>query len=107
MPGVESLVALEPNQRGVEEHGQHLGHLCLAHPGLALEEERPAQLQPQMDGNGQAPVGDVFARVEGLLDCVDVGWKRFGHGGSTLVVGGEPLPPERRSVSDDSPEEGR
>ncbi len=42
---VEALVALEADQRRAERRGQDLGHLGLAHAGLALEEQRAAELR--------------------------------------------------------------
>ena len=58
---VEALVALEPDQPGAERRGQDLGQLGLADAGLALEEERPTELEGQEDGGRQRPVGDVVA----------------------------------------------
>ncbi len=80
MPGVEALVALQSDERGLEESGQHLGYLGLPHPRLSLEEERPAQLQGEVDGDGQAAIGDVLALVERFLDGGNVGGKWVGHG---------------------------
>ena len=42
---VEALVALQADEPPAERRGQHLGDLGLADAGLALEEERPAELR--------------------------------------------------------------
>ena len=68
---VEPLVALQPDEAPAQRRGEHLGHLGLADAGLALEEERAAEAQREVEGGGEAPVGDVPARGEEPLDLVD------------------------------------
>ncbi len=68
---VEALVALEPDQAGTEARGQDLGELRLADAGLALEEQRAAELQGEEDGRGERPVRDVVAAAEVVLDRLD------------------------------------
>ena len=61
---VEALVALEADEPGAEARGEDLGELRLADAGLALEEQRPAELQRQEDRRRERPVGDVVAAAE-------------------------------------------
>ena len=90
---VDALVALEPQQRPARPRRQHLGHLGLAHAGLALEQERALQGQGQEDGRGQALVGEVAVGGEGGRDGLDAqpagGDARavLGEGGQSVVVG--------------------
>ena len=56
---VEALVALQPDQPAAERLAERLGDLGLADPGLALEEQRPAELQRQEDDGRKAAAGDV------------------------------------------------
>ena len=62
--GVEALVALQTYQPPAEARRQHLGDFGLADPRLALEEERPAQLQREKYRGREAPVGDVVLALE-------------------------------------------
>ena len=68
---VQALVALEADERRPERRGEDLGDLRLAHAGLALEEQRAAQLEGQEDRRGKRSIGDVAARPEGRLDTLD------------------------------------
>ena len=68
---VETLVALQADQPATEGGGQHLGDLGLADARLALEEERPVELEGQQDRGREAAVGDVLAggeQPDGILD---------------------------------------
>jgi hypothetical protein len=56
---VQPLVALQPDQLGIQPRRQHLGDLGLAGAGLAFEEQRALQLQRQEDRGGELAVGDV------------------------------------------------
>ena len=71
--GVETLVALEPHEVPRKPRGEHLGDLGLADARLALEEERPLQLQREEDGGGEPAVGDVVLRGEEIERRVDGG----------------------------------
>ena len=57
--GVEPLVALQADQLAPEHVGQHLGHLGLAHARLALERQRAAQHEREVDRREQPLVGEV------------------------------------------------
>ena len=70
---VEALVALEPDQAGVERLGQGLGELGLADAGLALEEQRALEREGEEDRGRQGAVGDVVAGAEGGLEALDRG----------------------------------
>ena len=70
---IEPLVALQADQPAAERLAQHLGDLGLAGPGLALEEQRPAHLQREIEHRRQRAVGDVIGlgeKVEGGIDGV-------------------------------------
>ena len=79
---VEPLVALEPDEPGPERGRQDLGQLGLADAGLALEEERAAELEGQEDRGRHRSVGDVVAAPEVVLDRLD----RAGAGGAGVAV---------------------
>ena len=68
---VQPLVALEPDQLRAQRGRQDLGELGLADPGLALEQQRTAQLQREEDGRRERSVGDVVPRPEVVLDGLD------------------------------------
>ena len=57
--GVDPLVALEPDERGVQYFGQHLGGLGLADPGLAFEQQRLGEPDGAEQRGGDAVVGEV------------------------------------------------
>src|SRR5918997_2322336 len=61
---VDALVALEPDKGRVQHARQHLRHLRLADPGLALQKERAAQLEGEKDGGGKPLAGQVVALPE-------------------------------------------
>ena len=60
----QSLVALEPHQRGVERLRQHLRGRRLADARLTLEQQRQPQLEGEEDGGRQTLVGEVPVLVE-------------------------------------------
>ena len=66
----QPLVALQPDQRRPERAGERLGRGGLADPGLALEQQRPAELERQVQRGGQAVVDQVVDRVEPLGELV-------------------------------------
>ena len=68
---VEALVALEPDEPRAERGGEDLGELGLADAGLALEQQRAAELERQEDRRRERPVGDVVAAPEVVLDGLD------------------------------------
>ena len=57
--GVDALVALQPDQLAAGPRRQHLGELGLADAGLALEQQRPLQLEREEDRRRQPFVGQV------------------------------------------------
>ena len=65
---VDALVALEPDQARAHHPGERLGHLGLAHARLALEQQRLLQRGREVDGSGEAPVGEVALAGQSLLD---------------------------------------
>ena len=70
---VEPFVALQPDQPASQRLGQRLGDLGLADPGLALEEQRPPELQREEHHGRKAPPGDVARAPEQRLGRVDRG----------------------------------
>jgi hypothetical protein len=68
---VEALVALQPDEVGVERRGQRARECRLADAGFALEEERTAETERQEARYRQAVVGDVVLRQEALLQVQD------------------------------------
>ena len=69
---VEAFVALEPDQPRAEARREHLGELGLADAGLALEEQRAAELEREEHGGRDRAVGDVVVAAKGVLDLFDV-----------------------------------
>ena len=69
--GVDPLVALEPDQVGLEDAGERLPDLGLADPRLPFEEQRPAHRDGQEDRGREAPVGQVVLPTEGPFDVGD------------------------------------
>ena len=58
-------------RRAPSDGGEDLGELGLADAGLALEEQRAAELERQEDGRRERSVGDVVAATEVVLDRLD------------------------------------
>ncbi len=80
---VDALVALEADQGPAGPTAEHLGHLGLADPGLALEEQRPPERHRQEDRRGQARLGQVAVLTEGGHDLVHRGGLHDGLGGGS------------------------
>jgi hypothetical protein len=68
---VDALVALQAHELGARRLRERAGHLRLADPGLALEQERLLELVGEEHRGGQRPVGQVRAAGERLADRVD------------------------------------
>ncbi len=68
---VDALVALQANELGVERGGQRFGDFRLAHARFAFDEQRPSELQREIDGNRQAAFADVVFPGQKLLKVVD------------------------------------
>ena len=58
---IDALVALQPDQPPVEHRRENLGHFGLAHPDLALEQDRTAKGQRHEQGGGQSTIGEITA----------------------------------------------
>ena len=61
---IHAVVALQTHEAAAEPGGQDLGDFGLAGAGLALEEERAAHGERQVDGGGERLVCDVAAGGE-------------------------------------------
>ena len=72
---VQTLVALQANQVGLQSRRQRPGNLRLANAGLAFQEKGTLQLERQENGDGQPPVGDVRLLPKQILHILD----RVGH----------------------------
>jgi hypothetical protein len=57
--GVEPLVALQADERGIEGAGQGPRHLGLADPGVALQQQGAAKGLHERERHGQLAVGDI------------------------------------------------
>ncbi len=68
LAGVDALVALQADQLAAGPAGEHLGHLGLADPGLALQQQRSLQRDRQEDARRQPLVGQVAVGAERLGD---------------------------------------
>ena len=65
---VQAFITLQPDQAAPERRGQHLGDFGLADPGLALDEQRPAHPEREIQHRRQRAVGDVIGlgqQIEG------------------------------------------
>ena len=78
---VESLVALQPDERPAGDLGQRLGQLRLADAGRPLDEHRTAHARGQEDDRGHATARDVARVPEPLLDLLD----GLEHDGSLFI----------------------
>ena len=67
---VDALVALQADQARAGWRRQSARHLGLAHPGLALEQQRLLEGRGEVHGGGERPVGQVALAGERPLDVV-------------------------------------
>ena len=79
MCDVDALVALEPDQARAEDVRERLRDLGLAHAGLALEQQRLAQLERNVEHRREAPIGQIRALAEGGAQVVDRGGLDSAH----------------------------
>ena len=86
MGDIQPLVALQADQFGAEPGGQHLGDLGLADARLALEQQRPAQRDRQVDGCREAAVSNVVLARQQLAQLVDRSGEGASDTGSWLVT---------------------
>ena len=70
--GVESLVALQADEIGLQHPGHDLRDLRLAHAGVAFDEEGLSQTHGQVDRRRHRGVSDVLGRFHQILDLPDV-----------------------------------
>ena len=78
--GVDAVVALEPHERPARPGRHGAGHLGLADPGVALEQQRPAEAEREEDRRGQALVGEVALPGQAGYDVLDAGGVPVFHG---------------------------
>ena len=69
--GVEPFVALQANQRRIENRREHLGDLGLADARLAFEQQRLAHLEHEVKRGRQRTVGDVLLLPQCGLERID------------------------------------
>jgi len=67
---VDALVALQADQPGAGRGGERLRNLGLPYAGLALDEQRLAELGREEDRRGQGAVGEVALLAQRLADRV-------------------------------------
>jgi hypothetical protein len=70
--GGDALVALQPDQRGIDRRGQGLGGLGLADPGLTLEQDRLPHPDRQEQRGGELVAGQVANRLQRGVQVADV-----------------------------------
>jgi hypothetical protein len=68
---VETLVALQADQRRFQQVSQDLGDFRLADARLAFQEERLAEFEGQEEGGGQATFRDIALGVEAAFQFID------------------------------------
>ena len=68
---VEPFVALEPDQLGVEQPGEHLPQLGLARPGRPFRQQRLLDRERQEERRLDARGGDVARGAEPLADALE------------------------------------
>ena len=89
--GVESLVALQTDQVGVEGPRHHLGDLRLAYACRPLDEERLVQGSRQVKGHGDGGIGDVLLLAQHLLEAFGFGIRhRLSSAGGGTGMDGDP-----------------
>ena len=67
---IEPFVALQADEGRAVDSGERLGHLGLAHAGLALQQQRAAQHLHQLQRDGQLAVGHIADRGQPLGDLI-------------------------------------
>ena len=73
---VQALVALQPNQGHIKQHGRGFRQLCFTHARGAFDQNRLAQLEGQKDGSGNLRAADVAKRFKTLLNGLNGGQLR-------------------------------
>ena len=68
---IQSLVALQADQFPPERLRQHLGDFGLAHPGLALQKQRPPHAQSEEQHGRKRAVGEIIGLGEQRQGRVD------------------------------------
>ncbi len=81
----QALVALQPQQRCVQHGGKGFGGSRLADAGLALQQQRPAERDGQVDRRCGAEVEQVVVRVEAPDHLVDIGERASRSSASTVA----------------------
>jgi hypothetical protein len=71
MGDVQALVALEPDEIGVEGCGSRRSKRCLADAGLPFEKERLPETKSEKERYRQPAVGHVVVGGEPLLEFGD------------------------------------
>src|ERR687898_2294669 len=61
---VYALVALQADERGLQDAGENFGDLGLADPRLAFEEQRPSELEGEEDRGGQPFVRQIIVLAQ-------------------------------------------
>ena len=82
MMHIQAFVALQPDQVGLQQRSQHLGHFGFANAGFAFQQQRAVQAQRQKDGSGQAAIGNVHARAQRFLQRV---YRAYFHRASSIT----------------------
>ena len=95
MCDVDALVALEADQARPEHVRERLRDLGLADAGLALQEQRLAQLQRHVEHRREAPIGEISTLAEGGREVVDRGGLDSAHAPQHTTGGRFELPLER------------
>jgi hypothetical protein len=74
---LQAVIALQPNETALQGGRQGFGQLGLAHAGLALEQQGPAQAQRQEHGRGQPTISKITGLHQGRKQVVDALSKRM------------------------------
>jgi hypothetical protein len=82
---VEALIALEPDERRAEARREDLREFRLADAGLALEQERAAELEREERRRRERAIAHVIAFAERVLDALDRPEHGIGDGGCGRV----------------------
>ena len=86
---VETLVALQPNELGVQQECQHFREFGLAAAGISLDKKRLAQLPAQEDCRGDCRIGDVTVALEAVLHGLDLGFHAIPQASADVNRSGE------------------